>query len=96
MFLINYYEIIKNQINDRIQEIKNNELIINLKKFSVFLIIFNFMMITFNILSPVELKIFFDKNIILNIIIYIILCIYAIIYIVYWGIQFYHTKKKFR
>ena len=96
MFLINYYEIIKYQINDRIQEIKNNELIINLKKFSVFLIIFNFMMITFNILSPVELKIFFDKNIVLNIIIYIILCIYTIIYIAYWGIQFYHTKKKFR
>ena len=75
---------------------KNKKLIINLKKFSIFLLSFNFVMIRFNILSPIELKIFADKNNILINIIYIILCIYSILYFINWVYDFYSIKRKSR
>ena len=73
---------------------KNKKLIINLKKFSIFLLSFNFVMIRFNVLSPIELKIFADKNNTLINIIYIILCIYSILYFINWVYDFYTIKRK--
>ena len=49
-------------------------------------------MIRFNALSPVELKIFYDKNKILINKLYIFLCFYTFAYIVLWGIKFYKSK----
>jgi hypothetical protein len=50
-------------------------------------------MIRFNILSPIELRIFFDKNSALINIVYILLSIYAIFYLFNWGNKFYKIKR---
>ena len=57
--------------------------------------LFNLIMIRFNILSPIELKIFFDKNNILISIVYILLCIYAALYFCNWGYKYYKIKRKY-
>ena len=79
---------IKNETKDRIKAIKINKLISNLNKISIFLLVINLAMIRFNILSPIELHIFFDKNKALINIVYIILSIYAIFYFIYYILNF--------
>ena len=78
----------KNETKDRIKEIKIRKLISNLNKISIFLLIFNLVLIRFNIFSPIELNIFFDKNKTLINIVYIILSIYAIFYFIYYILKY--------
>ena len=92
-FLISYFHKIKYEIIDKTKEIKNSKLIVNLKKSSICLIFFNIGMIRFNLLSPIELKIFFDKNKLLINIMNLILFIYSICYFFYWGFAFYNSRK---
>ena len=55
---------------------------------------FNLGMIRFNVLSPIELKIFFDKNELLINVIYMLLFIYTIVYFFNWGFKFYNSKNE--
>ena len=53
-------------------------------------------MIRFNILSPENLKIFYEKNKIIVNIVYSFLGIYILIYLVFWGYEFYKQMKRKR
>ena len=57
----------------------------------IFIIFFNSILIKINVLSPVELKIFFDKYIKIINAIYIILYVYSLVYISIYG--FYYIGK---
>ena len=57
----------------------------------IFIIFFNSILIKINALSPVELKIFFDKYIKIITAIYIILYVYSLVYISIYG--FYYIRK---
>ena len=71
---------------------KNSKRLNFLKKAGICFIFLNLIIIRFNILSPIELKIFFDKNNVLINIIYIFLYIFAIVYLINWGIKFFKSK----
>ncbi len=77
--------------NNKIQ--KKQKIINILKKICIFLLIVNFGMVRLNILSPKNLKIFYDRNKILINIIYSFLGAYIVIYFVLWGHEFYTIKK---
>ena len=51
-------------------------------------------MLRLNVLSPKELKIFYDKNKFMINIIYSFLGLYIIIYFIMWGYDFYKIKIK--
>ena len=53
-------------------------------------------MIRLNILSPENLKIFYEKNKIIVNIVYSFLGIYILIYLVFWGYEFYKQMKRKR
>ena len=94
-FIIGYFIKTNYKIYDKKKEIRSNKLIVKLKKIVICLIFINSTIIRFNILSPVELKIFFEKNILIINEVYLILGLYVFGYIFLWGIGFFLKKKRF-
>ena len=68
--------------NNNKREINNDRIINYLNKTMTGLIFLNLSIIKFNILSPVELEIFVDKNVKIINIIYLILSFYVIGYVI--------------
>ena len=68
--------------NNNKREINNDRIINYLNKTMIGLIFLNLSIIKFNILSPVELEIFVDKNVKIINIIYLILSFYVIGYVI--------------
>ena len=92
-FIACYFIKITYKTYDKIKEIRNKKLIINLKKIIICLIFFNSSIAKLNILSPVELKMFIDKNIRIINALYFILSLYVFGYISFWG-SVYFLKKN--
>ena len=68
--------------NNNKRKINNDRIINYLNKTMIGLIFLNLSIIKFNILSPVELEIFVDKNVKIINIIYLILSFYVIGYVI--------------
>ena len=72
---------------------KNTKIIAIIKKINICLFILNFVLIRFNYLSPINLKIYYNENKLLVNIIYSILGFYYLIYLLTWAYEFYQVKK---
>ena len=93
MIISYYYNKLNKENNDEIIfKIKKKIPILN--KICIIFIGFNFTSIRLNILSPKELKIFYDKNKILINIIYSFLGLYTILYFIQWIYILYQIKIK--
>ena len=91
IFIICYYIKTNNKNYDNNRYINNNKIIKILNIIMIFIIFFNSILVKIKVLSPVELKIFFDKYIKIINAIYIILYIYSLVYISIYG--FYYIRK---
>ena len=74
--------------------VKNRKIISILNKISIFLIFVNYVMISLNALSPIDLKIYYNNNKIPINIIYSFLIIYTFIYFIIWGYNYFKIKKS--
>ena len=72
---------------------KNTKIIAIIKKINISLFILNFILIRFNYLSPINLKIYYNENKMLINIIYSILGFYYLLYLITWACEFYQVKR---
>ena len=72
---------------------KNTKIIHIVKKINISLFILNFILIRFNYLSPINLKIYYNENKLLINTIYSIFGFYYLVYLLTWAYEFYKVKK---